>query len=93
LRLTEARRLPYVDYLTGIALVLMTVGLVLIVIGTLASGGDVSASGILLIGPIPIVFGHGTLGQVLALLATLMTIFLLALFVYFTRRRTSLSGT
>lgn len=85
--MTETRRLPYVDYLTGTALVLMTVGLVLIVIGTLASGGDVSASGILLIGPIPIVFGHGTLGQVLALLATLMTIFLLALFVYFTRRR------
>ena len=86
----EAKKDPqYFNYLIIAAMILIFFGMVLIFLGTALSGGEVSTGGIFLIGPIPIVFGGGPLGQVLALLATIMTIILIALMLFWRTQKAS----
>ena len=79
----------YMGYLMFSAIILVVLGLVMIFLGAVLSGGELSTGGILLIGPIPVIFGGGPLGQVLALLATILAIILLALMLYLSTRKHS----
>ncbi len=54
--------------------ILILLGTILILIEGFVPGGSISTGGILLIGPVPIIFGSGPMGQVLALLAIALTI-------------------
>lgn len=60
--------------LTGI--VLIFTGFLLVFIGTLMSaiGGDVEGGGVIMIGPIPIVFGTGRGATLAALLAVVLMV-------------------
>ncbi|EEB73829.1 conserved hypothetical protein [Thermococcus sp. AM4] len=60
--------------LTGI--VLIFTGFLLVFIGTLISalGGDVEGGGVIMIGPIPIVFGTGRGATLAALLAVVLMV-------------------
>jgi uncharacterized membrane protein len=64
--------------LSVLAVVLILVGLVLVVVGS-ASLGNVSTGGVIFIGPIPIVFGSGTYGGVLALISLIAGVAMIAL--------------
>lgn len=58
-------------FLTGLAIVFF--GIMLITLGSLGSG-NVSAGGVIFIGPIPIVFGSGPNGGLLALISLVASV-------------------
>lgn len=61
-------------------------GILLLMIGPFSSLGVVSSGGVILIGPIPILFGNGTYSTPLILVSAVMTIFALIFFVFAVRR-------
>jgi len=68
-----------------IPLALIFVGFVLVFAGailTATSTANSSVGGVVLIGPIPIIFGSGKLGEPLAFLATLLTILAILVFAF-----------
>ena len=65
--------------------VLVLAGFVLLLLGS-AGESNVSTGGFVLIGPVPIVFGSGTNGSIVAVLAVCMGILMLFWFVLLARR-------
>jgi uncharacterized membrane protein len=70
--------------LLGIALVF--VGLVILVVATLVFGGSASVGGIILIGPIPIVFGAGPDASWLIVISIILSVLSILLFLVMNRR-------
>ena len=70
--------------LLGIALVF--IGIAVLVFATLVLGGSGSVSGIILIGPIPIVFGSGPDAGWLILISVVLTVVSIALFLIMNKR-------
>jgi uncharacterized membrane protein len=70
--------------LLGIALVF--VGLVILVVATLFFGGSASVGGIILIGPIPIVFGAGPDASWLIVISIILAVLSIVLFLVMNRR-------
>ena len=70
--------------LLGIALVF--VGLVILVVATLVFGGSGSVGGIILIGPIPIVFGAGPDASWLIVISIILVVLSIVLFLVMNRR-------
>ena len=70
--------------LLGIALVF--VGLVILVVATLVFGGSGSVGGIILIGPIPIVFGAGPDASWLIVISIILAVLSTVLFLVMNRR-------
>ncbi len=62
------------EVLIGAGIVLILIGFLLVFVGTLIStlGGEVEGGGVIMIGPIPIVFGTGRAVTVASILAVLM---------------------
>jgi len=75
--------------LLGAGLLLIVVGMLVVLLGS-ASEGGVSTGGFILIGPLPIVFGSGTNGEQLALLALVAGIIMIVLLLALARRLRSL---
>jgi uncharacterized membrane protein len=76
--------------LFGITLIF--VGVAVLVVTSLILGGSGSVGGVILIGPIPIVFGAGPdAGWIITISATL-TVVSIILFVVFTKRNRKYSG-
>ena len=65
--------------------VLILAGFVLLFLGS-AGGSGVSTGGFVLIGPVPIVFGSGTNGSIVAVLAVCMGLLMLFWLVLLVRR-------
>jgi uncharacterized membrane protein len=76
--------------LLGIALVF--VGIAVLVVASLVLGGSASLGGIILIGPIPIVFGAGPDAGWLIAVSIILTIVSLVLFMVLNRRSRKFSG-
>jgi uncharacterized membrane protein len=70
--------------LLGIALVF--VGIAVLVVATLVLGGSGSVGGIILIGPIPIVFGSGPDAGWLIAISLILTVASIVLFLIMNRR-------
>ncbi len=70
--------------LAGFALVF--VGIAVIVVATLVFGNGGSVGGVILIGPIPIVFGSGPNATWLIALSVVLTIISIAVFIALNRR-------
>ena len=70
--------------LLGIALVF--VGIAVLVVATLVLGGSGSVGGIILIGPIPIVFGSGPDAGWLIAISVILTVASIALFLIMNKR-------
>ena len=68
-----------------IGLVIVLIGMALLLVGSM-EGGNVSTGGFVLIGPFPMVFGSGTNGSQLALLAVVTGIVILVLVFTFAGR-------
>jgi len=66
--------------LAVVGMVLVLVGLFLIMLSALLSEGEVEAGGVIMIGPIPIVFGTGRAVIVASVLAVLMMLLWITLF-------------
>lgn len=78
-------RLPSLVLFVSIALILLGFGLV--ALGSLGEVGDVSGGGVVFIGPIPIAFGVGPQGDVLLLVASILSVGMLAvIYLSFYRR-------
>ena len=65
---------------------LVLVGVAVVVIASAVSGGLEGVGGVILIGPIPIVFGAGSNSNLLIALSVLVTIISLAVFLVLNRR-------
>jgi uncharacterized membrane protein len=76
--------------LLGIALVF--VGIAVLVVASLVLGGSGSVGGVILIGPIPIVFGAGPDAGWLIVVSIILTIVSLVLFLVLNRRSRKFSG-
>ena len=76
--------------LLGISLVF--VGIVILVVATLVFGGSASVGGIILIGPIPIVFGAGPDASWLIVISIILAVLSLVLFLVMNRRLRRFSG-
>lgn len=70
--------------LLGIALVF--VGIVVLVVVSVVLGGSGSVGGVILIGPIPIVFGVGPNSTWLIIISVMMAVLSIALYVLLSRR-------
>jgi uncharacterized membrane protein len=66
--------------------VLVFVGLVILVVASLVFGGSGSVGGIILIGPIPIVFGAGHDASWLIVISIILAVLSLVLFLVMNRR-------
>jgi len=62
----------------AVGIALLFLGVAFIVMGSLTSGG-VSTGGFILIGPLPIVFGSGSNGQILGLLSIALGLLMILL--------------
>jgi uncharacterized membrane protein len=71
--------------LAVVAFVMIFLGIVLVAVGGI-SGGNVSSGGVIFIGPVPIIFGSGSNGAILALIALLAGVVMIALTYLYTRR-------
>jgi len=69
-----------------LGIVLVFVGIAVLVIATLVLGGSGSVGGIILIGPIPIVFGSGPDAGWLIAISVILTVVSLALFLIMSKR-------
>lgn len=69
-----------------IGLVLVFIGIAVIVVATVLLGGSGSVGGVILIGPIPIVFGAGPEAAWLIAVGAVITIISLVLFIALNRR-------
>lgn len=65
--------------------VLILAGFVLVFLGSIG-GTSISTGGFVMIGPVPIVFGSGTNGSIVAVLAVCMGLLMLFWFVLLARR-------
>ena len=70
--------------LLGIALVF--IGIIILVVATLVFGGSASVGGIILIGPIPIVFGVGPDASWLIVISIILVVLSIVLFLVMNRR-------
>jgi uncharacterized membrane protein len=75
--------------LFGIALVF--VGLAVLIIASVVLGGSGSVGGVILVGPIPIVFGAGPEASWLIAISVIMTIISILLFLVMNRRNRKFS--
>ena len=71
--------------LVATGFLLVAAGVILVAVGA-AGQGNASAGGFVLIGPIPIVFGSGSNGGVLALLSVVLGVIMVALLFVLGRR-------
>ena len=69
-----------------LGIVLVFVGLVILVVASLVFGGSGSVGGIILIGPIPIVFGAGPDASWLIVISIILAVLSLVLFLVMNRR-------
>ena len=69
----------------ALGFVLILAGFALLLLGS-AGGANVSTGGFVLIGPVPIVFGSGTNGSIVAVLAVCMGLLMLFWLVLLARR-------
>ena len=69
-----------------LGIVLVVVGIAVLVIATLVLGGSGSVGGIILIGPIPIVFGSGPDAGWLIAISVILTVVSVALFLIMNNR-------
>ena len=76
--------------LFGITLVF--VGIAVLVVTSLILGGSESVGGVILIGPIPIVFGSGPSAGWLITISAILTVVSIIFFLVFTRRKRKSSG-
>jgi uncharacterized membrane protein len=76
--------------LFGITLVF--VGIAVLVVTSLILGGSGSVGGVILIGPIPIVFGSGPSAGWLITISAILTVVSIIFFLVFTRRKRKSSG-
>jgi uncharacterized membrane protein len=76
--------------LLGIALVF--VGIAVLVVASLVLGGSGSVGGIILIGPIPIIFGAGPDAIWLIAISIILTVVSVVLFLIMNRRSRKFSG-
>ena len=76
--------------LLGITLVF--VGIAVLVIASLVLGGSGSVGGIILIGPIPIIFGAGPDAGWLIAISIILTVLSVVLFLVLNRRNRKFSG-
>lgn len=83
---TDSKR-PPLGGLAAVAIVMITLGIFMMVVGAALSAKEVSVGGVILIGPIPIVVGSGPLAELLAILATMLTLVLLVVVLYLARSR------
>ena len=70
-----------------LGIVLVFAGVVVLVVAVVVLGGSGSAGGVILIGPIPIVFGAGTESTWLILISLMMAALSVAVIVLSRRRR------
>jgi len=71
--------------LLGVGVAVLVIGFVLIVVGS-AGQGNVSAGGVIFIGPFPLAFGAGPQGWQLAVASVLVGGVMLALFILWSWR-------
>jgi uncharacterized membrane protein len=71
--------------LSGFGLIFL--GIILIVIASVFSDGSVNLGGIIVIGPIPIIFGAGENAWLMILIATILAIACLILFLLLGRQK------
>lgn len=78
-----------IEWVLMLGMVLFVIGFTLILLGSLLSAGaNLSAGGVVIIGPIPILLGSGPYGQILALISALIALLVVALYLlWFFRRR------
>jgi len=76
--------------LLGIALVF--VGIAVLVVASLVSGGSGSVGGVILIGPIPIIFGVGPDAGWLITVSIILTVVSVVLFLVLNRRNRKLNA-
>ena len=76
--------------LLGIALVF--VGIAVLVVASVVLGGSGSVGGVILIGPIPIVFGAGPDAGWLIVVSVILTVVSVVLFLIMNRRQRRYSG-
>jgi len=76
--------------LFGITLIF--VGIAVLVVTSLILGGSGSVGGVILIGPIPIVFGAGPDAGWLITISAILTVVSIVLFLVFTKRNRKSSG-
>ncbi|HXY82281.1 MAG TPA: DUF131 domain-containing protein [Candidatus Saccharimonadales bacterium] len=69
-----------------IAFGMIFIGILLLMVGPLSSPNGVSGGGVILIGPIPILFGNGTYSTPLIVVSAVITIIALIFFVFAIRR-------
>ena len=73
-------------WLFFVAFAAIFIGMLLMALGSLPSGGGVSGGAIILIGPIPIILGSGPYSVPLIALAAVVTIAALVFFLFLRRR-------
>jgi uncharacterized membrane protein len=72
--------------------VLIFIGIVILVVTTMLSGGSGSVGGVVFIGPIPIVFGSGPDSTWLIIISVILAIATFGLFLVYTRRSRRIMG-
>ncbi|MCW4002848.1 MAG: DUF131 domain-containing protein [Candidatus Bathyarchaeota archaeon] len=80
----------FVFLLLGVALVF--IGIIVLVVVSSALGGSGSVGGVILIGPIPIIFGSGPNASWLIIISVILTVISLILFFVLNRRSRRFSG-
>jgi uncharacterized membrane protein len=71
---------------------LVFIGVIVLVVAALFSGGFGSVGGVVFIGPIPIVFGAGPDANWLIVISIILSVVTLALFLIYTRRSKRIMG-
>ncbi len=84
----EVRQSSAAMWLFFIAFAMIFIGILLMTLGSLSNIESISGGAVILIGPIPIVFGTGPYSVALIALAAVLTIFAVIFFYFFARRKT-----
>lgn len=84
---SEVEGFPAAFKLFFVSLAVILIGMVLIFASAFTGGVEVGGGGVVLIGPIPIIFGAGPLSGTITSLAIILTIIALVLFFLLGRRR------
>jgi uncharacterized membrane protein len=71
---------------------LVFIGVIVLVVAAVLSGGSGSVGGVVFIGPIPIVFGAGPEANWLIIISIILSVVTLALFLIYTRRSRRIMG-
>jgi len=69
-----------------VGLALLFIGIVVLVVASIVLGGSGSVGGVILIGPIPIVFGAGPNSTWLIIVSIILALLSVALFILMSRR-------